>query len=69
MVADVEGDIGGVERVLRITGIRVRSRIKIPRGMREAADRAVATHEDRCPAATSVRDCIPITITADIEEV
>ena len=69
MVADVEGDIGGVERVLRITGIRVRYRIKIPRGMREAADRAVATHEDRCPAATSVRDCIPITITADIEEV
>ena len=69
MVADVEGDIGGAERVLRITGIRVRYRIKIPRGMREAADRAVATHEDRCPAATSVRDCIPITITADIEEV
>ena len=69
MVAHVESDIGEVERVLRITGIRVRYRIKIPRGMREAADRAVATHEDRCPAATSVRNCIPITITADIEEV
>jgi organic hydroperoxide reductase OsmC/OhrA len=66
--AMVEGDVGAVDRVLRITAIRVRYEIKVPRGMREAAQRAVDTHEQKCPAATSVRGCIPIAITADIAE-
>ncbi|HEX9421565.1 MAG TPA: hypothetical protein VGA81_21085 [Methylomirabilota bacterium] len=30
--------------------------------------KGVATHEQKCPAATSVRGCIPIAITADISE-
>ena len=54
--------------MLRISRIRVHYTISIPRGMRDAAERAVATHEQKCPAATSVRDCIPIAITADIRE-
>lgn len=66
--ATVEGDVGAADRVLRITGIRVRYQLKVPAGMREAAQRAVDTHEQKCPAATSVRGCIPITIAADIIE-
>jgi organic hydroperoxide reductase OsmC/OhrA len=66
--AFVEGDIESVDRILRITRIRVRYEIKIPAGKREAADRAVATHEQKCPAANSVRGCIPIEISADITE-
>lgn len=66
--ATVEGDIGAIDRVLRIVQIRVRYDIRVPRGMREAAERAVATHEQKCPAASSVRGCIPIEITADILE-
>lgn len=66
--ADVEGDVTAVERVLRIAAIRVRYRLRIPRGTREAAERAVATHEQSCPAASSVRGCIPIAISADITE-
>jgi uncharacterized OsmC-like protein len=54
--------------VLRITAIRVRYELKVPAGKREAAQRAVETHEQKCPAATSVRGCIPIMITADIVE-
>ena len=46
----------------------MRYEIKIPAGKREAAERAVATHETRCPAAMSVRGCIPIEISADITE-
>jgi len=42
--------------------------LKVPAGKREAAQRAVDTHEQKCPAATSVRGCIPITITADVVE-
>lgn len=68
MAAQVEGDVEAVERVLRIARMRVHYTIRIPKGMREAAERAVATHEAKCPAATSVRGCIPIAITADITE-
>ena len=66
--ADVEGDVEAVDRVLRIARMRVRYRISIPKGTREAAERAVATHEQKCPAATSVRGCIPIEISAEIQE-
>jgi hypothetical protein len=66
--AQVEGDVEAVDRVLRIARMRVHYDIRIPRGMREAAERAVATHEQKCPAASSVRGCIPIAITADIVE-
>jgi organic hydroperoxide reductase OsmC/OhrA len=66
--ATVEGDVGALDRVLRITAIRVQYKLRVPAGLREAAQRAVDTHEQRCPAATSVRGCIPITIAADIVE-
>ncbi len=64
----VEGDIEAVDRVLRITTIRVRYELRIPQGKREAAERALATYEQKCPAATSVRGCIEIHTTADIIE-
>jgi organic hydroperoxide reductase OsmC/OhrA len=66
--ARVEGDVEAVDRVLRITRIRVHYALKIPKGMREAAERAIASHQDKCPAATSVRGCIGIEIVADITE-
>ena len=66
--ATVEGDVGAVDRVLRITAIRVHYQVRVPAGKSEAARRAVDTHEQKCPAATSVRGCIPIAITADIVE-
>ena len=66
--ADAEGDVEAVDRVLRIARMRVRYRLRIPKGTREAAERALATHAEKCPAAMSVRGCIPIDITADITE-
>jgi uncharacterized OsmC-like protein len=66
--ATVEGDIAPIDRILRITQIRVHYVIRIPAGRRDAAERAVATHEQKCPAATSVRACIPIQISAEILE-
>ena len=66
--ADVEGDIEAVDNVLRITRIRVHYRLRIPAGARERAERAVATHASKCPAASSVRGCIDLDITADITE-
>ena len=66
--ADVEGDVEAVDRVLRIARMRVRYRISIPKGTREAAERALATHAEKCPAAMSVKGCIPIDITSEITE-
>ena len=66
--ATVEGDVGALDRVLRITEIRVHYTLKVPPGTRDAAERAIATHEQKCPAATSVRGCIPIRITSEITE-
>jgi len=64
----VEGDIEAVDRVLRITKIRVHYELRVPTGKREPAERALLTHEQKCPAATSVRGCIAIQTTADIIE-
>ena len=69
MRAEVEGDVEAVDRVLKIARIRVRYALRIPAGTRDAAERALATHEQKCPAAASVRGCIPIQIEADINEV
>ncbi len=66
--ADVEGDIEAVDKVLRITRIRVRYRLRIPTGTREKAERAVATHPTKCPAANSIRGCIDLDIKAEITE-
>jgi organic hydroperoxide reductase OsmC/OhrA len=66
--AAVEGDIEAVDKVLRITRIRVRYRIRIPAGTREKAERAVATHPTKCPAANSIRGCIDLDISAEITE-
>ena len=68
VAADVEGDVEAVDRVLRIARMRVRYRISIPKGTREAAERALATHAEKCPAAMSVKGCIPIDITSEITE-
>ena len=66
--AQVEGDIEAIDKVLRITRIRVRYDLTIPKGMREAAERAVATHPKSCPAANSVSGCIDLDIAANITE-
>ena len=62
----VEGDIEAVDKVLRITRIRVRYALTIPRGSREKVERAVARHPAGCPAANSVRGCIDLDIQADL---
>jgi uncharacterized OsmC-like protein len=66
--ADVEGRIEGVGRTIRITGMHVHYTLFVPQGDRERAERAVATHAERCPAHQSVKDAIAITHDAVIEE-
>ena len=58
-----------MDGIIRITRIRVHYDLKIPEGTRDRAQRALDTHQAKCPAAVSVKDSIAIEISADIEEV
>lgn len=67
-MADVEGDIEDVDGVIRVTSIRIHYRLKIPRGSREKAERALETYARSCPAYMSVRDCIGVASSAEMTE-
>jgi uncharacterized OsmC-like protein len=66
--SEVEGDIEAVDRVMRVTRMRVRYHLKIPAGKRAEAERAIRIHESRCPAATTVRGCVAIEYSSEITE-
>lgn len=65
---EAEGDIEDVNNVLKITKIRVKYHLKVPKGKLEDAKDALATYLVRCPAAQSVIGCIEIHDDAIIEE-
>lgn len=66
--AEVEGDIAEVDGVLRITAIRLAYRLQAPEGNREKIERVLESHADKCPAYQSVRGCIDVSWTLDIDE-
>lgn len=66
--ADVEGDIENVNNVLKITKIRVKYHIKVPRGKTDNAREALSSYLALCPAAQSVIGCIYISDEAAIDE-
>jgi organic hydroperoxide reductase OsmC/OhrA len=69
---DIEADVEGVNELIdgmvTLTEIRVHYRLRIPAGSREAVDRALSRHRDKCPTAHSLRNAVPVQWTADIEE-
>lgn len=68
LVAAVEGDIEDVDGVLKITTIRLHYRFALPPAKREAAERALATYADACPAYQSVKGCIECSWDAEMQE-
>jgi organic hydroperoxide reductase OsmC/OhrA len=66
--ADVEGDIENVNNVLKITQIRVKYKLKVPKGKVEKAREAFASYLTSCPAAQSVIGCINIQDDLVVEE-
>jgi uncharacterized OsmC-like protein len=67
---EVEGDIEAGERnVLLLTKVRIKYRLKIPKGKRQQAERALALHHSRCPVSQSVERGIRVEWSADIVEV
>jgi uncharacterized OsmC-like protein len=63
--------VGEVEldgKVLVIRRIHVRYRLRLDPDKREAAERVHGFHADACPVARSLRGCIDITTTLEMED-
>ena len=58
--SEVEGVIENVDRKPLITKIKVHYAVKVSKGKREEALRAIAVHEQGCPASQSVKRGIAI---------
>ena len=68
LTADVEGFIESVDGKPRITRIRVHYHLKVPKGKRDVAERAVEMHEQHCPVSQSVRRGIGIEFSGEVSE-
>ncbi len=55
--------------MLVIRRIHVRYHLKLDPSKREAAERALALHQQRCPVARSIGRCVAITTSLEMEEV
>lgn len=51
-----------------LTRIEIHYKLRIPAGTREAVDRALARHREKCPTAATLKAAVDIEWTADIEE-
>jgi uncharacterized OsmC-like protein len=53
---------------MRIAAVKLRYPLKIPRGKRGEADRALELHERNCPVHQSIQRGFKVIWSADIEE-
>jgi organic hydroperoxide reductase OsmC/OhrA len=65
---EAEGTIEQVDGRPLITRIKVRYRLRVPRGKRDEALRAIEVHEKGCPASQSVQRGIKIEWAGDVTE-
>jgi uncharacterized OsmC-like protein len=68
ITAEVEGLNVVVDKIPTLTEIRIHYRLRIPVGSRETVERALASHQSKCPTAQSLAKSVVISWTADISE-
>ncbi|WP_144540006.1 OsmC family protein [Cytobacillus oceanisediminis] len=66
--ADVQGVIEAPEGVLKITTIRTKFNLLIPKGKRETAERVLNVFEKSCPVAQTLKGAINMENTWEITE-
>lgn len=71
--ADIRAEARGinelVDRVPVLTRIEVDYRLRIPAGTRDAVERALSRHVQKCPTAKSLEGAVEVVWSADIDEV
>lgn len=65
----MEGRIEADEKLFWLASVKLSYKLKIPKGKRAEAERALAHHENHCPVNMSIKKGIEVTWSADIEEV
>lgn len=68
IVAEVEAINELVEKIPTLTEVRIRYRLRIPAGTREVVDRALASHQSKCPTARSLEGAVRVSWEAQITE-
>ena len=68
IAAAAEGVNEVVEGIVRLTTIRIRYQLRVPAGARDVVERALARHQEKCPAAVSLAPAVRITWEAEIAE-
>jgi organic hydroperoxide reductase OsmC/OhrA len=68
LVSEAEGFIENVDGKPLITRIKVHYTVRVPRGKREDAQRAIKVHEKGCPASQSVQRGIKIEWDGEVVE-
>ncbi len=66
--AEVEATVEAVDGMPLITKIKVHYRVKVPKGKRDEALRAIRVHEASCPTSQSIRRGIAIEWDGEVEE-
>jgi organic hydroperoxide reductase OsmC/OhrA len=66
--SEVEGFLENVDGKPLITRIKVHYKLRVPKGKREEAQRAIDVHEKGCPASQSVQRGIKIEWDGDVTE-
>ncbi|NKB88659.1 MAG: hypothetical protein GKS06_10605 [Acidobacteria bacterium] len=66
--ARVEGINEVVNRIPVLTELKVHYTLTIPEESREVVDRALASHQSKCPSAQSLVGAVEVSWTADITE-
>lgn len=57
-----------VDGIVRLISVTINYRLTIPPGTRDAVDRALSRHQEKCPTAMSLAPAIAISWTADVTE-
>ena len=68
LTANVEGIVENVDGIPYITLIKVHYSVRVPKGRREDAERAIQVHEKGCPVAQSVKRGIQVEWDGKVEE-
>jgi uncharacterized OsmC-like protein len=69
LIAHARGEIEKDGKVLLVRRIHVTYHLKADPGQRETIDRVHDFHADFCPMARTIRDCVQISTSVEVEEV
>lgn len=67
LIAEARGIHEVREKIPVLTKIEVHYTLRIPRAAREKVDRALATHQEKCPTANSLKGAVEVEWTAHID--